>query len=117
MPGGTLGFRATGAITRADYTLVVLPAIEDALSAGGALRMLYQLERELETFDPRSLWTEIKDVNTLDMQDLGRFERTAVATDEEWIRKAAGRFGWMLPGDFRLFGLGQAQDARAWLTA
>ena len=117
MPDGTLGFRATGAITSADYAGVVLPAIEAALAGGGTLRSLYQIEREIEVFDPRVLWGQIKGVNTIDMQDLGRFERTAVATDETWIRTAAGRFGWMLPGDFRLFGLGEAQDARAWLAA
>jgi hypothetical protein len=115
MPPGTLGFRVSGTIDRADYAGVVLPAVHGALDTHGTLRTLHQLGPGLQQFDPRAVWEDVKQVNTLDMEHLNRIERTAVSTDDDWIRKAAGRFGWLAPGAFKLFGLHELEAAKAWL--
>ena len=115
MPPGTLGFRASGTIGRADYAEVVLPAVHEALEQHGRLRSLHQLGPDLEEFDLRALWAEVRDVNTLGMEHLGRLERTALATDEEAIRGSVARFAWMLPGEFRMFAVAEIGDAKAWL--
>ena len=116
MPPGTLGFRATGIITRADYVEVVLPSLHDALDEHGVLRTLHQLGPGLDEFDPRALWGQVKEANTLGMEHLGRLERTAVSTDEAWVRKSLSRFAWLVPGDFKVFGLGELEAARGWLA-
>jgi hypothetical protein len=115
MPPGTLGFRATGKIEPHDYENVVLPAVHGALATHGSLRTLHQLGPGLDEFDPRAVWEDVKPVNTLEMEHLNRVERTAVCTDESWLRKTAGRFGWLAPGDFKLFGLDELEAAKAWL--
>jgi hypothetical protein len=115
MPPGTLGFRVVGTIEIADYERIVLPAVHRALETHGSLRTLHQLGPGLEEFDPRAVWENLKRVNTLEMEHLNRLERTAVSTDDSWIRQAAGRFGWLAPGDLKLFRLHELEAAKAWL--
>ena len=55
MPEGTLGFRISGEIHRADYTGVLEPELRAALEAHGGLRTLYLIE-ELKKIEPSALW-------------------------------------------------------------
>ena len=116
MPAGTVGFRAAGRVDRDDLAGVLLPALEEALRGDATLRMLHELGPDLEEVDPRRLWAEVRDANPLGMEHLGRIERTAVAAGEGWGRRAATRYGWMLPGEFKLFGATESDAARRWLA-
>ena len=116
MPPATVGFRASGTIGRADYAGVVLPAVHETLEVHGRLRTLCQLDPDLAEFEVRALWADMRDVNTLGMEHLGRLERTAISTDQAWARRAVGRFAWMLPGEFRIFPAAELGDAKAWLA-
>jgi hypothetical protein len=116
MPPGTLGFRVSGTVDRDAYAGVMLPALHDAIERHGTLRTLHQFGPDLHEFDPRALWEDVKHVNTLGMEHLNLVERTAVSSDEAWVRKAAGRFGWLAPGSFKLFALHELEAAKAWLA-
>jgi SpoIIAA-like len=43
-------------------------------------------------------------------------QRMALVTDKDWVRHGASAFGWLAPGELRLFGLSESQEARAWLS-
>ena len=43
MPPGTLGFRASGHVTRDDYTGVFLPPVKQKVELGEEIRMVYQV--------------------------------------------------------------------------
>jgi SpoIIAA-like len=38
-------------------------------------------------------------------------------TDKDWVRHGASAFGWLAPGELRLFELSEREEARAWLGA
>ena len=54
MPAGTVGFRIAGDLEREDYTGLLVPALRDALAAGGGPRTLYLIEDLDEIEAPRS---------------------------------------------------------------
>ena len=42
------------------------------------------------------------------------WERLAVVTDKDWMRHAISVFGWLSPGELRLFEPGELAQAKAW---
>ncbi len=41
------------------------------------------------------------------------WERMAVVTDKDWLRHAVAAFGWLSPGELRIFEPGRIDDAKA----
>ena len=117
MPAGTLGFIARGEVTRADYVDVLEPALKQVLAEERRLRILFQLGPDLEAFEPGALWEEIKSDVDLGIRHHRSWERLALVTDVGWARRAASLFGWMAPGEFRLFSLADFSEAKTWVGA
>jgi len=116
MPAGTLGFRAKGEIEREDYDDVLVPELKQALEGGGGLRALYVIE-DLDEIEPGALWADSKLGFELLVRHRHAFVRSAIVTDIEWMARASRLFAWMIPGEARVFGLGELDEAKAWVAA
>jgi hypothetical protein len=46
-----------------------------------------------------------------------KMKRLAVVTDVDWLRNAMHLFGWMTPGEQRLFNLSELARAKDWVAA
>jgi SpoIIAA-like len=44
------------------------------------------------------------------------WERMAVVTDVDWLRHSMQMFGWMTPGEARLFTLDELDKAKEWVA-
>jgi SpoIIAA-like len=115
MPPGTLGFRATGEIEDDDYEDVLVPALREALEAGGGLRTLYLIE-DLEEIEPGALWADTKLGIDVGIRHHGAWVRSAIVTDIDWMARAARMFAWMVPGEARVFGRDELEQAKAWIA-
>lgn len=116
MPEGTLGFRSAGALTADDYRQVLLPPLREAIDAGERIRLLFEIgEGFKET--PGGLWEDIKSGTELTVGHLSSWERTAVVSDQDWVRQAIKLFGWMSPGEVRRFPTAELEDAKRWLAS
>jgi len=60
LPAGTLGFRATGTVTAADYESVLVPDIEAAFAVNRKLRLLYHVAPGFESFQAGAMWDDAK---------------------------------------------------------
>ena len=115
MPAGTLGFRATGIVTRAEYRDVLEPAMREAAKAGD-VRMVFAVGPGFERFDLAALAEDMKTGIALGLGHPRAWTRVALVTDVEWIAKAMHTFGWLTPGEARLYGLDGLEDAKAWVA-
>jgi SpoIIAA-like len=115
MPAGTLGFRATGKITREDYDDVLVPELQEALEQGGRLRTLYVVD-DLEAMEPSALWADSKLGYDLAVRHHDRWERSAIVTDIEWMAHATRLFAWMIPGEARVYPTAELEQAKAWVA-
>jgi hypothetical protein len=115
-PTGTIGFRISGRLSREDYTQVLIPPVRAAVDRGEKLRMLVLLDDEFHGLEPGALLEDVKAGLDLGVRHHSAWERFAVVTDAEWVRRAMALFGWMGPGDIRLFALGELDAAKAWLS-
>jgi SpoIIAA-like len=116
MPEGTIGFRATGNLTRDDYTEALEPAMREAVDAGD-VRMLFVIGPEFEGFDAGALAEDAKFGFGFGLMHPSAWKRTAIVTDLGWIRHAMHLFGWMSPGEVAVYGLDREDEARAWVAA
>ena len=113
LPDNVLGFEAKGEVTGADYESVLIPAVEEVLTRHKKIRCLYHIGREFENFDAKAMWDDAK----VGLQHLTAWERVAIVTDVGWIRTAMKVFGFVVPGDVRIFNNSELEVARKWVSA
>jgi hypothetical protein len=87
------------------------PATERAMAGGRKAKLLLELGDGFEGYDPGAILADA----TVGGGHLGSFERIAVVTDAEWIRRAIQLFGGLIPGDVRLFSVAERTAARDWI--
>jgi hypothetical protein len=112
LPDGVIGFEAVGEIVAADYTGVLLPTIERA-AEHGAIRLVYVLGERFDGYSGGAAWQDMR----LGLAHHGKWQRTALVTDADWVSHLASLFGWMFPGDFEHFPLSGRDEAIAWAAA
>jgi stage II sporulation SpoAA-like protein len=115
MPPGTIGFRATGHVTRDEYRDVLLPAMKSAAEAG-EVRMVFAVGPGFEEFEPGALVEDTKTGITLGLGHPHAWKRTALVTDVDWMRKVLHMFGWLTPGEVKLYDLDGLDEAKAWVA-
>ena len=108
LPPGVVGFEATGTLKAEDYRDVVLPALERA-SASGEVRFVVIIP-EFHGMSGGALWQDLK----VGVEHFRAWKRIAVVTDMDWVRHGTELFGWMTPGEVKVFPLAQRDQAVAW---
>ena len=112
LPDNVLGFEAKGEVTGADYESVLIPAVEEMFARRTSVRFLYHIGNEFTGFDAKAMWDDAK----VGLQHLTAWERVAVITDVGWIRTAVKAFGFVMPGNVRVFSNSELTEARQWLS-
>jgi len=116
MAPGTIGFRATGKVTREEYKDVLLPAMKAAAEAGD-VRMVFAVGPGFEKFELGALAVDTKAGVTLGLGHPKAWSKTALVTDVEWITQVLHLFAWLTPGEVRAYGLDGLEDAKSWVAA
>lgn len=115
MPPGTIGFRATGEVTRDDYREVLEPALREAVETG-EVRMLYVVDSEFK-MSPGAFREDAKTGLEIGLRHHEAWKRTALVTDVEWVKNAIRLFAWMAPGEVRVWGMDGLNQAREWVAS
>jgi hypothetical protein len=111
LPASVAGFEISGKVSAEDYRDVVLPVVQRA-AANGEVRFLIAIP-EFSGMTGGALWEDLK----MGFEHLRTFKRIALVTDIEWVRHLTGLFGWMTPGDTKIFALAERDEAIAWVAA
>jgi len=111
-PANVLAFACKGHITRSDYETILIPVVESAMQKPGKVRLYYQINPDFAGIDAGAAWDDFK----VGMHHLTRWERMAVVTDVDWIRHTIHAFGFLMPGELKIFPLAEQAQARQWVT-
>jgi hypothetical protein len=117
VPAGTIGFRASDRLSREDLADVILPPIREAIDRGENLRLLFEIAPDFDGLAPGAAWQDFKADIDLGLGHHAAWERFAIVSDQDRVRHAIALFGWMVPGELRLFGESELEAAKAWLAA
>ena len=109
---GVIGFSAEGKVTDADYKEVLIPAVEEALKAGGRLRLLYVLGPDFAGYAPSAML----DDTLFGARHFFDFEKIACVTDNETYATLVRSFGFLMPAAVRVFAVKDLDAAKAWLA-
>lgn len=113
LPHGILGVKATGRVSRADYTTVLEPMLDEARREGRRVLFLYEIGPGFESFSPGAAWEDAK----VGLRSMLQFDGCAVVTDMGWIREATRLAGFLMPCAVRVFEIAEREQAVAWLGA
>lgn len=113
LPENVVGFEAVGKVSADDYKDVLIPTAEAALKENDRVRLLYVLGERFDGVSPGAMWEDTK----LGFEHLRSWERMALVTDAEWIGHTVKAFGWVMPGEVRIFPTAERADAEAWVVA
>jgi stage II sporulation SpoAA-like protein len=115
MPAGTIGMRASGKLSKDDYTGVIEPALREAVDSG-AVRAVFVLT----DFGGLEHGAWIEDLKTglgLGIGNRSAWKRFALVTDVEWVEKAMRMFAWMTPGEVKVYDdLDDVGEATRWVA-
>lgn len=112
LPDHVLGVRAVGEVTGEDYQAVLIPQIEDRLSRHQRIRLIYILGEDFERFSAAAAWEDTK----IGMRHLPHFERIAVVSDIDWVRRMVKAIGFAVPGDVKVFSSAGLGEAMSWIS-
>ena len=112
LPHGILGARASGKVSRDDYTTVLEPMLDEARRAGRRVLFLYEIGPGFESLSPGAAWGDAK----LGLRSMLQFDGCAVVTDIGWIRESTRLAAFLMPCAVRAFGGAERDEAIAWLA-
>ena len=110
LPAGVIGFEASGRLRAEDYRDVILPALERA-AAAGEVRFVIVM-RDFDGMSGGAVWQDLK----VGIEHLRAWKRIALVTDIDWMKHMTSLFGWMTPGEVKIFSLAQQGEAIEWVA-
>jgi SpoIIAA-like len=113
LPEDVVGVEASGTVTDDDYETVLIPAVRAKLETGEKVRFLYVIGEDFDGWTFGAVWEDAK----LGGREFNAWEKVAVVTDKDWLEHMVNAFGWMIPGDVRVFELEDLDDAKEWVAA
>jgi len=111
MPPGTIGIEAVGKVTEDDYQNVLVPAVSAALERND-VRLMYILGEDFESYSPGALWADTK----LVAGHREGWKKVAIVSDADWLENSIKAFGWLMPGEVKVFETDEVDDAKKWLA-
>lgn len=79
----------------------------------GKIRLYYETSADFAGIQAGAILED----TMVGLNHLGRWDRIVLVSDVEWIRIAVRAFGFLLPGQLRVFELREAEAARTWISA
>ncbi|MGI9540269.1 MAG: STAS/SEC14 domain-containing protein [Miltoncostaeaceae bacterium] len=113
LPHGVIGVRATGVVSAADYTDVLVPLAERAIAGHGSVRCLFVIGPERVHFTSGAMFQDAK----LGASRLRSWKRVAVVADSRVVDAGARITRWVFPDRMRVFRPSEEAAAREWAAA
>ncbi len=112
MPQGVTGIRVSGRLHGDD--LREFKTTMDELVKTGEIRIVEVIAPDYEGISPGGVVEDLKlGFGTL-MKHHSEFKRVAVVSDKDWVAHTMHAFAWMVPGELRMFGLDELEQATKW---
>jgi hypothetical protein len=110
LPDAVVGFEGIGEVESADYAAIAAPAVKRTLQRHPKIRLIHVLDDRFTGYTAGGAWQDA----VLGLAHPRSFERIAVVTDSESIRRLVTPAGWAIPGEIKLFPNQEREQAVAW---
>ena len=110
-PDDVVALRAEGVITSDDYQETLIPALEEKISAGGKVKLLYWCGPEFKGFSAGAMWNDAR----FGITYWGDFTKIAVVSDVKWVRQSVKLFAPLMRAPVQVFHDAEIDDAKRWI--
>lgn len=110
LPDNVIGFEAVGEVRAGDYITILDPAVDAALENHDKIRLLYVLGDDFDGYSGGAMWEDTK----VGVSHLSKWEKIAIVTDHKAYQDGIKAFGWMIPGEVKVFAVADLTSAEAW---
>ena len=115
VPAGVIGLRASGKLTKEDYTEVLEPALKEAMDSREA-RVVFVLT-DFDGLDLDATFEDIKTGLGVELAHRKEWKRLALVTDVDWVARAMRMFAWAMPGELAVYDeLEKLEEAKSWVA-
>lgn len=111
MPPGVIGIRVSGHLDGQELR-AYRPQFEAAMDTG-EVRIVEVIGSDYEGYGPGGLAEDLK-LGLGVFHHHSAFKRIAVVTDIPWAIHTLHALAWLVPGEFKLFGLDELERAKEW---
>ncbi len=112
LPGGTIGFVASGHVTVDDRHGVLEPTIELAVGTGSRVRLLYVAANDFAGYDRGGLYDEA----VFGTRHFTHFEKIAFVAEDGPYNRAVHAMEGLMPAALRVFPPSEIAAAQEWLA-
>ncbi len=112
LPDAVVGLEAVGEVESADYEAIAAPAVKHALERHPKIRLIHVLDDRFTGYTAGGAWQDA----VLGLAHPRSFERIAVVTDSDSIRRLVTLAGWSIHGELKLFSNRERKQAEAWAS-
>ena len=112
LPPNVVGFRATGEVTEADFTDIVMPRVKELVEQTDRLNYILVLDTPISSF---TFGAWFKDA-VMGIRHLTKWNRAAIISDVKGIRTFTDIFSLLMPGEFRGFEHSDMDQAIDWTS-
>ena len=112
MPPDVIGFEAGGQIRAGDHKPVLDPAVDEALASYDRIRLLYAFGDKFDGYSAGAMWEDTK----VGVSHWSKWEKIPLVTDHMAYADGVKAFGWMVPGEIKVFSVADLDDAQAWVA-
>lgn len=111
-PENVAAFRATGEVTKEDYTNVVIPQVSQLVEKIGKINFLLLLDTDVSNFTAGAWMHDA----LLGLKHLTKWNRAAIVSDSEGVIKFTDAFSLAAPGEFKGFKKHEYDIAVQWVS-
>jgi SpoIIAA-like len=112
LPDAVVGLEAVGDVESGDYETIARPAVQQALERHPKIRLIHVLDDRFTGYTAGGAWQDA----ALGLANPRSFDRIAVVSNSEIIRRLVKLAGWSIPGELRLFPNQDREQAEAWAS-
>jgi hypothetical protein len=112
LPPNMVGFKASGEITEADFSDIVMPRVKELIEQTNKLNYMLVLDTSISNF---TFGAWFKDA-VMGVKHLLKWNRCAIVSDVKGIRTFTDIFSVVMPGEFRGFEHAEEQQAVDWCS-
>jgi hypothetical protein len=112
MPEGVTGIRVSGTVTGEELRAFE-PQMRQLLDTD-EIRFVEVIDPDYDGFGRGGLAEDIRMGFGVLFKHHSAFKRMAIVTDTDWIVHTLHVLAWMVPGELKIFGLGELEQAKQW---
>ena len=113
LPNNVLGVSAEGEVSGKDYETVLIPAVEEKLKTNKKINLLYHLGDNFIGFNMAAMFDDAK----VGMKHLFSWDKIAMVSNHHVMNSILKFFGYMIPGEVRVFKNEELEEAKKWISA